>query len=67
MFASKQQQLPVPEIAPAPPTPPSFAATSGAGTAQRGKATGGLGSTILTSGQGDLLPVNTGRKTLLGQ
>lgn len=52
-----------------PPTPPSFASqgVQGAGTAQKGRTGGGLASTILTSGQGDLLPANTGRKTLLGQ
>lgn len=66
---STQTVLPPPPLPDAPPTPPSFASqgVQGAGTAQRGKATGGIASTILTSGQGDLLPANTAKKTLLGQ
>ncbi len=60
-----------PPIPDAPPPPPSLASTpvQGAGLAatQAGKSKGGISSTILTSGQGDLLPANTGRKTLLGQ
>lgn len=58
-----------PPLPDAPPTPPSFASqgVQGAGAAQKNRSGGGLASTILTSGQGDLLPANTGKKTLLGQ
>ncbi len=75
-FGPKQFISPAATVAPpplpdAPPPPPSLASTpvQGAGLAatQAGKSKGGISSTILTSGQGDLLPANTGRKTLLGQ
>ena len=74
MSLFKSQPAPVMQMAPpplpdAPPPPPSIASgpVQGAGAAAKSRTGGGIASTILTSGQGDLLPANTGKKTLLGQ
>ncbi len=58
-----------PPIPDAPPPPPSLASgpVQSAGAAARTRTGGGQASTIVTSGQGDLLPANTGKKSLLGQ
>ena len=59
---------PSPSVPPPPPTPPSYGVPSvkAAGNAYAMGQMGGLGSTILTSAQGDLTPANTAKKTLLG-
>lgn len=69
MFGKPQMNIPAPALPEAPPAPPSFASqgVSDAGARQAKRTGGGLGSTIATSGQGDLLPANTAKKSLLGQ
>lgn len=50
-----------------PGAPPTFADASVALAGQRLRSKQGLGSTILTSGQGDTTKAPTAQKTLLGQ
>lgn len=50
-----------------PNAPPTFADASVALAGQRMRSKSGLGSTILTSGQGDQSKAQTAQKTLLGQ
>lgn len=52
---------------PQPGAPPTFADASVALAGQRIRSKSGLGSTILTSGQGDQSRPATALKTLLGQ
>lgn len=57
-----------PALPPPPPNPATFAdaKVQGAGQMQTTLAKQ-AGSTILTSGQGDIAPATLGKKTLLGQ
>lgn len=57
-----------PPAPPPPPTPPTFGTISVKNSKDiyEKSQMGGLGSTILTSAQGDLTPSNTAKKTLLG-
>lgn len=57
--------IPPPPVPSATPSAPSFGRSLINKSSNRGY--GGYGSTILTSGQGDLTPTNTAKKSLLGQ
>ncbi len=67
MFGAPRMQAP--PAPPPPPTPPSYGNSSvgKAGSVYQTAQLGGIGSTIMTSSQGDLTPANTAKKTLLGQ
>lgn len=69
MFKAPSQQYQPPPIPDPPPASPSFGneRQKAAGAKYGASQTGGVGSTILTSGQGLLQPAFTAKKTLLGQ
>lgn len=68
-FGPKPQAYQPPPIPEPPPAAPSYGSDKqkAMGAKYGASQTGGVGSTILTSGQGLLQPAFTAKKSLLGQ